>query len=111
MANTTKPTDSVDVEIFGATYTLRGGADPELIRSLAREVDARMRELASPGGAADPLKVAVLAALRLGDDLRASREGSAREESHQVSRIAACGDRLSAIVASGSAASDAQRRA
>src|SRR5262245_24265894 len=94
MAGTKRPGDNVDVEIFGATYTLRGGADPETIRSLAIDLDGRMRELASPASAADPLKVAVLAALRLSDELRAAREEAARREAETAARIDACADRL-----------------
>src|SRR6185503_869693 len=65
--------DRIDVTIFGSTYTLRGGEDPEAVRALAATLDARMREIASPD--ADPLKVAILTALRLADETRESTEG------------------------------------
>jgi cell division protein ZapA (FtsZ GTPase activity inhibitor) len=37
------PSENVNVAIYGSTYTLRGGTDAEAVRSLAVEVDARMR--------------------------------------------------------------------
>jgi len=40
------------------------------VRSLADEVDQRMRELASVASTADSLKIAVLAALHLAQELR-----------------------------------------
>jgi cell division protein ZapA len=62
------------VTIFGRTYPLRGGADPDYLIELAALVDARMREVAEGTGTADSLKVAILAALNIADDfLQASR--------------------------------------
>ncbi len=45
---------------------------------LAQFVDTRMREVASQGGLAEPLKIAILAALNIADEFeqyRKSREG------------------------------------
>ena len=39
-------TSTTQVEIFGATYILRGGQDGGNLTELAAEVDRRMRELA-----------------------------------------------------------------
>ena len=72
---TGKPANYVTVEIYNQTYRLSGD-DAEHIRRLAEMVDARMRAVAAQGRTADSLRVAVLAALNLADELsRAERAG------------------------------------
>lgn len=67
------------VTIYGRTYHLRGGGDPAYLRGLAEIVDAKMREVAGATGTADTLKVAILAALNLADDVAQGRgDGRAR---------------------------------
>ena len=58
----------VTVEIYDQTYHL-AGQDTEHIRGLAEMVDARMRAVAAQGRTVDSLRVAVLAALNLADEL------------------------------------------
>jgi cell division protein ZapA len=62
-------TTTVEVEIFGATYNVRGPADPEHLENLAAVVDARMRDIASRVSTVDSTKIAVLAALNLAEDV------------------------------------------
>lgn len=69
-----KPMEYVTVEIYDQTYHLYG-QDPDHIRELAAYVDAKMRAVADEGRTADSLRVAVLAALNLADEL--SLTGSA----------------------------------
>jgi cell division protein ZapA len=66
--------DYVTVEIYDQVYHL-SGQDPEHIRELAERVDAKMRAVAAQGHTADSLRVAVLAALNLADEL--SQAGAA----------------------------------
>ena len=63
-------TKSVDVEIFGGTYSIKGEADPEYVRQLARLVDEKMRTLAkrSPS-TVSAQRIAVLAAVNMADEL------------------------------------------
>jgi cell division protein ZapA len=68
--------DSTPVTIFGRTYSLRGGGDPDYLARLAKEVDGRMREVAEATGTADTLKVAILAALNIADDNLRARTAS-----------------------------------
>jgi cell division protein ZapA len=69
------PAGCVTVEIYDQTYHL-SGEDAEHIRRLAELVDARMRAVAAQGRTADSLRVAVLAALNIADELsRAERGG------------------------------------
>jgi cell division protein ZapA len=64
--------DAVSVEIYDQIYNLRG-SDAEYIRQLAALVDAKMRSVAAHGGTADSLRVAVLAALNIADELMSQR--------------------------------------
>jgi cell division protein ZapA len=61
-------TEYVTVEIYDQVYHL-SGQNPDHIRELAACVDAKMRAVASHGRTADSLRVAVLAALNLADEL------------------------------------------
>jgi cell division protein ZapA len=80
-----KPGEYVTVEIYDQLYHL-SGQDPLHIRELAAYVDAKMRAVAAQGKTADSLRVAVLAALNLADELSQAtsadpREGRARAAS------------------------------
>jgi cell division protein ZapA len=59
---------SVRVEIFDQSYNLRG-SDGEYIQSLAAYVDTRMRQIAEQTATIDSLRLAVLAALNIADEL------------------------------------------
>jgi cell division protein ZapA len=62
------PNEYVTVEIYDQLYHL-SGQDPVHIRELAAVVDAKMRAVAAHGRTADSLRVAVLAALNLADEV------------------------------------------
>ena len=62
------PGEYVTVEIYDQFHHL-SRQDPEHIRELAACVDAKMRAVAAHGKTADSLRVAVLAALNLADEL------------------------------------------
>lgn len=68
----TEPLDenSISVDIYDQTYRLRGD-DTEYLRGLAELVDSKMRAVASHGKTVDSLRVAVLAALNIADELAA----------------------------------------
>ncbi len=59
---------SVAVDIYDQTYHLRG-VDPLHIEELARLVDGKMRAVSAHGATVDSLRVAVLAALNIADEL------------------------------------------
>src|SRR5208337_5392885 len=65
----------VTVEIYDQTYHL-SGQDAAHIRRLAALVDARMRAVAAQGRTVDSLRVAVLAALNLADELSQTESGA-----------------------------------
>ena len=60
---------SVRVEIYDQVYHLRGETNEAHAQQLARYVDERMRAVAEVTGAVDSLRIAVLAALHLADEL------------------------------------------
>jgi cell division protein ZapA len=64
-----KSTTTVDVEIFGSVYHVRGEHDHEYLQQLARMVDAKMREIGKQAKTVDSSKIAILAALNLADEL------------------------------------------
>ena len=66
----------VQVYIFNQTYNLRSGSDEEYVRRVARRVDERMRQISSMAPYHDPVKVAVLAALHMADELEQTREAA-----------------------------------
>jgi cell division protein ZapA len=65
-------TQAIAVEIYDQIYRLRG-TDPAYIEQLARVVDAKMRAVSSLGNTVDSLRVAVLAALNICDELETLR--------------------------------------
>jgi cell division protein ZapA len=58
----------VTVDIYDQTYHLRG-EDPAYIEALAEIVDGKMRAVSASGSTVDSLRVAVLAALNIADEL------------------------------------------
>jgi cell division protein ZapA len=64
---------SVAVDIYDQIYHLRG-TDPAYIERLAAIVDAKMRAVSAHGNTVDSLRVAVLAALNIADELCTARQ-------------------------------------
>ena len=60
--------EAVVVDIYDQIYQLRG-VNPEHIERLASVVDSKMRAVSAHGATVDSLRVAVLAALNLADEL------------------------------------------
>jgi cell division protein ZapA len=64
---------AIAVDIYDQIYNLRG-TDPAYIERLAAIVDAKMRAVAALGNTVDSLRVAVLAALNIADELCTARQ-------------------------------------
>ena len=60
---------SVQVNIFGQIYNIKGMEDDAYIRELAAFLDAKMREVQQGTNTADPHRVAILTALTICDEL------------------------------------------
>ena len=86
---TQAPAEAVAVDIYDQIYHLRG-SDPAYIAHLAQTVDAKMRAVSAHGGPVDSLRVAVLAALNIADELATLRQrhealaASLRQSQHTV---------------------------
>ena len=67
---------TIDVEIYDQKYSivLKSSLTESDVRRLASEIDARMREIASVAATADSLKIAILTALHLAQELRDLRK-------------------------------------
>lgn len=64
----TSAVTAVSVDIYDQTYRLTG-VDPAHITALAAVVDSKMRAVSAHGATVDSLRVAVLAALNIADEL------------------------------------------
>jgi cell division protein ZapA (FtsZ GTPase activity inhibitor) len=80
----------VQVEIFGQTYVVRAGAEPGHVERLAAFVDGQMSEISRASVAVDSVRIAVLAALNIADDLfqirddRVSRDRRAQDSDERL---------------------------
>ena len=64
----------IPVEINGQRYPIRSTLDPEYVAQLAAYVDGKMRAAAESTPTGDSLRLAVLAALNIADELFRSRD-------------------------------------
>ena len=76
------------VDIFGQSYTLRSDDDSAYIQELASFVDGRMREIADSSSTVDSLKVAILAALNVADELHQLRREAEKQRMDLAVRTA-----------------------
>ncbi len=66
----------IPVEIHGQRYPIRSALDPEYVARLALYVDEKMRAAADTTSTGDSLRLAVLAALNIADELFRCREAN-----------------------------------
>jgi cell division protein ZapA len=80
----------VKVEIYDQSYTIAGELEPAYVAKLAGQVDAKMREVARSTGTVDSVRVAVLAALAIADELEALRAGREGQDGAVRQRAKRC---------------------
>ena len=80
----------VKVEIYDQTYHLGGELDAAYVTQLAHYVDGKMREVAEATQMVDSLRVAVLAALAIADELHTLRQGQGEIEHTLRERAQRC---------------------
>ncbi len=78
----------VHVEIHGHRYSVRSDLDPQYVGELAAYLDARMQMAARELSSSDPLRIAVIAALNLADELFRVRADATGLERRVISRTA-----------------------
>jgi cell division protein ZapA len=73
---------TIDVEIYDQKYSIVLKADIQEaeIRRVADDVDERMREISAVANTPDSLKIAVLTALHLAQELREARRNSEQND-------------------------------
>jgi len=76
------------VEIFGQKLGVRADGGEERLQELARFVDDRMREVAERTSSVDTVKIAVLTALNIADELYQEREIDQDARQRQLERQA-----------------------
>ncbi|MDZ7344144.1 MAG: cell division protein ZapA [candidate division KSB1 bacterium] len=82
------------MNIYGAEYPIKGDVDVDYIRQVAEYVDRKMREVDQTTAAKSSLKVAILAALNIADELFHERE----EKTGLVRTFEAKVDQLSRLI-------------
>jgi cell division protein ZapA len=94
--STSSPT--IRVEIYNQTYNIRSDGDTEYIIQLAEFVDGRMREISSGTLTVDSLKVAILAALHIADELHRLKNMHEQADSQLAARSAECAEMLDRLL-------------
>ena len=84
----TKSTTTIDVEIFGHVYHVRGEQDREHLERLATEVDRKMRAAGEHLSTVDSGKIAILAALNLADELDQCTKKQEGERDRIMNKVA-----------------------
>jgi cell division protein ZapA len=89
---------TIRVEIYNQTYNIRSDGDSDYISELAEYVDSRMREISSGTLTVDSLKVAILAALYIADELHRLKNVHEQADEQLASRSAECAEMLDRLL-------------
>lgn len=81
---------NVKIDIYDQSYNVNSGENEEYVKELAAYVDSKMREIAEATRMVDSLKVAVLAALNITDELLALRRRQQELEGPLRQRVEKC---------------------
>lgn len=89
----------VNVRIYNQNYTIRANdGNVKRTQQLAALVDSHMNEIAGESITADSLKLAILAALHIADELDRANKRHEQVLRQIADRNAACGDMLDQIL-------------
>lgn len=80
----------IKLTIYGTEYPIKGDTDVEYIKRVASYIDQKMHEVERNTSAKSSLKVAILAALNIADELfreRAEHDKNCRHFESQVERL------------------------
>lgn len=89
---------SIRVEIYNQTYSIRSDGDNEYILRLADYVDSKMRDISSGTLTVDSLKVAILAALHIADEFHQAKNMQAQIDAQLASRSSECSEMLDRVL-------------
>ncbi len=96
--DTTTTAPTIRVEIYNQTYNIRSDGDTEYIIQLAEFVDSRMRDISSGTLTVDSLKVAILAALHVADELHRLKHLHEQADAQLATRSAECAEMLDRLL-------------
>src|ERR1700682_3066573 len=88
----------IRVEIYNQTYNIRSDGDSEYLTKLADFVDSRMREISSGTLTVDSLKVAILAALHIADELHRFKHLYEQADTQLAARSSECAELLDRLL-------------
>jgi len=80
----------VKVEIYGQSYTLSGDVDEDYVQKLARYVDEKMRAVSEATQTVDSVRVAVLAAMAIADELHTRQQDTGYRDDALRERAQQC---------------------
>lgn len=89
---------TVRVEIYNQTYSIRSDGDNQYILDLADYVDGKMREISSGTLTVDSLKVAILAALHIADEFFQLKNVQAQNDTQLATRSSECAELLDRVL-------------
>ena len=78
------------IDIYDQSYNVNAAENEEYVKELAAYVDAKMRQVAEATRTVDSLKVAVLAAVNIADEMFALRERQQQIEGPLRKRVDKC---------------------
>lgn len=89
---------TIQVEIYNQTYSIRSDGDNEYILRLAAYVDEKMRAISSGTLTVDSLKVAILAALHIADEFHQAKAEHAEADAQIGARSSECSELLDRLL-------------
>jgi cell division protein ZapA len=98
METTTTSAPTIRVEIYNQTYNIRSDGDTAYLTKLADFVDGRMREISSGTLTVDSLKVAILAALHIADELHRLKQTHEQADAQLATRSTECAEMLDRLL-------------
>jgi cell division protein ZapA len=78
---------SVEVSILGCSFTIQSNYDPRYMSEVVAYLKEKIREVQTGSGVQDPLKIALLAALNVVDELLRKRGDASREIEEITERL------------------------
>lgn len=82
--------NAIKLTIYGTEYPIKGDTDVDYIKEVAGYVDKKMHEVERNTSAKSSLKVAILAALNIADELfreRSEKENSIKKFEDRIDRL------------------------
>ncbi len=92
------PEQTIRVEIYNQTYSIRSDGDNDYIHDLAEYVDSKMREISSGTMTVDSLKVAILAALHIADEFYQLKLTQTNIDTQLGTRSSECSEMLDKLL-------------